>query len=114
MAEPVFMIALSPTMSEGTIAQWIAKEGQAIKSGDALCEVETDKATMTYESPSAGTLLKILSGPGSSASVGQLIAVIGKAGEGWEEVAAKHAGSAAAKAPAPPAAPTARDRKSVV
>lgn len=107
MAEPVFMIALSPTMSEGTIAQWIAKEGQAIKSGDALCEVETDKATMTYESPSAGTLLKILSGPGSSASVGQLIAVIGKAGEGWEEVAAKHAGSAAAKAPAPPAAPTA-------
>jgi pyruvate dehydrogenase E2 component (dihydrolipoamide acetyltransferase) len=107
MAEPVFMIALSPTMSEGTIAQWIAKEGQAIKSGDALCEVETDKATMTYESPSAGTLLKILSGPGSSASVGQLIAVIGKAGEGWEEVAAKHAGSAAAKAPAAPASPAA-------
>lgn len=106
MAEPVFMIALSPTMSEGTIAQWIAKEGQAIKSGDALCEVETDKATMTYESPSAGTLLKILSGPGSSASVGQLIAVIGKAGEGWEEVAAKHAGPAA-KAPAPAAAPAA-------
>lgn len=106
MAEPVFMIALSPTMSEGTIAQWIAKEGQAIKSGDALCEVETDKATMTYESPSSGTLLKILSGPGSSASVGQLIAVIGKAGEGWEEVAAKHAGPAA-KAPAPAAAPAA-------
>lgn len=104
MAEPVFMIALSPTMSEGTIAQWIAKEGQAIKSGDALCEVETDKATMSYESPSSGTLLKILAGPGSSASIGQLIAVIGKAGEGWEEVASKHAGSAAAKAPAAPAA----------
>lgn len=104
MAEPVFMIALSPTMSEGTIAQWIAKEGQAIKSGDALCEVETDKATMTYESPSSGTLLKILSGPGSSASVGQLIAVMGKAGEGWEDVAAKHA-APAAKAPAAPAAP---------
>lgn len=113
MAEPVFMIALSPTMSEGTIAQWIAKEGQAIKSGDALCEVETDKATMTYESPSAGTLLKILSDPGSSASVGQLIAVIGKAGEGWEEVAAKHAGPAASPpqvtsqaAPIPAATPT--------
>ncbi|HAE22803.1 MAG TPA: 2-oxo acid dehydrogenase subunit E2, partial [Spirochaetaceae bacterium] len=60
MAEPIFMIALSPTMNEGVIAEWVAKEGQVLKSGDALCEVETDKATMAYESPVSGSLLKIL------------------------------------------------------
>ena len=107
MAEPILMTALSPTMTEGTIAQWLAKEGQALKSGDALCEVETDKATMTYESPASGTLLKIVAEANSSAVVGQLIAVIGKPGENWEEIAAKAQGPAAksapAKAPAKPA-----------
>ena len=72
MAEPILMTALSPTMTEGTIAQWLAKEGQALKSGDALCEVETDKATMTYESPASGTLLKIIAETNSAAVVGQL------------------------------------------
>lgn len=100
MAEPILMTALSPTMTEGTIAQWLAKEGQALKSGDALCEVETDKATMTYESPAAGTLLKIIAEAHSSAVVGQLIAVIGKPGENWEEIAAKVKSSAAPAAPA--------------
>ena len=100
MADPVLMIALSPTMNEGTIVQWFAQEGQEIKTGDALCEVETDKATMTYEAPSAGTLLKIIAGPGTSAVVGQLIAVVGKPGDNWEEIAAK----AQAAAPAAPVA----------
>ena len=100
MAEPILMTALSPTMTEGTIAQWLAKEGQALKSGDALCEVETDKATMTYESPAAGTLLKIIAEAHSSAVVGQLIAVIGKPGENWEEIAAKAKSTAAPAAPA--------------
>ena len=103
MADPVLMIALSPTMNEGTIVQWFAQEGQEIKTGDALCEVETDKATMTYEAPSAGTLLKIIAGPGTSAVVGQLIAVVGKPGDNWEEIAAK----AQAAAPAAPAQPVA-------
>ena len=107
MAEPILMTALSPTMTEGTIAQWLAKEGQALKSGDALCEVETDKATMTYESPASGTLLKIVAEANSSAVVGQLIAVIGKPGDNWEEIAAKAQSPAAkpapAKAPAKPA-----------
>ena len=107
MAEPILMTALSPTMTEGTIAQWLAKEGQALKSGDALCEVETDKATMTYESPASGTLLKIVAEANSSAVVGQLIAVIGKPGDNWEEIAAKAQRSAPkpapAKAPAKPA-----------
>jgi pyruvate dehydrogenase E2 component (dihydrolipoamide acetyltransferase) len=102
MAEPILMTALSPTMTEGTIAQWIAQEGQALKSGDALCEVETDKATMTYESPASGTLLKIILQAGSAAAVGQLIAVIGKPGDNWEDIAAQ-AKSAAAPAPAPAA-----------
>ena len=107
MAEPILMTALSPTMTEGTIAQWLAKEGQALKSGDALCEVETDKATMTYESPASGTLLKIVAEANSSAVVGQLIAVIGKSGDNWEEIAAQAKSPAAkpapAKAPAKPA-----------
>lgn len=100
MAEPILMTALSPTMTEGTIAQWLAKEGQALKSGDALCEVETDKATMTYESPASGTLLKIVAEANSSAAVGQLIAVIGKPGDNWEEIAAKDQSPAAKPAPA--------------
>ena len=103
MADPVLMIALSPTMNEGTVVQWFAQEGQEVKTGDALCEVETDKATMTYESPLAGTLLKIIAGPGVSAVVGQLIAVIGQPGDNWEEVAAQ----AQAAAPAAPVAPVA-------
>lgn len=104
MAEPILMTALSPTMTEGTIAQWLAKEGQALKSGDALCEVETDKATMTYESPASGTLLKILLGPGSGAAVGQIIGVIGKPGENWEEIAAQAKVPSGKSAPAPAAA----------
>ena len=108
MAEPILMTALSPTMTEGTIAQWLVQEGQALKAGDALCEVETDKATMTYESPASGTLLKILLGPGSGAAVGQIIGVIGKPGESWEEIAAKAPAGQPAPAPAAakkPAAP---------
>ena len=99
MAEPILMIALSPTMESGTIAQWIAQEGQELKTGDALCEVETDKATMTYESPASGTLLKIIAPAGTAATVGQIIAVLGKPGENWEEIAAQ----AAASAPVPEA-----------
>jgi pyruvate dehydrogenase E2 component (dihydrolipoamide acetyltransferase) len=84
MAEALLMMALSPTMDEGVIAEWIAKEGQAVKSGDVLCEVETDKATMAYEASAAGTLLKILKPAGSKAAVGDPIAVLGKAGEDWQ------------------------------
>jgi pyruvate dehydrogenase E2 component (dihydrolipoamide acetyltransferase) len=87
MAEAVLMMALSPTMDEGVIAEWIVKEGQAVKSGDVLCEVETDKATMAYEASAAGTLLKILKPAGSKAAVGDPIAVLGKAGEDWQSAA---------------------------
>lgn len=81
MASKLPMIALSPTMSEGTIARWKKAEGDAFSSGDVLCEVETDKASMDYEAPSQGVLLKIAIPAGGKARVGDTIAVIGKSGE---------------------------------
>ena len=81
MADKIVMLALSPTMEIGTIAVWDKKEGDAIKSGDVLCEVETDKATMDYESNVEGTLLKIVAGEGARVNVGELIAIAGKPGE---------------------------------
>ncbi|MHB9005076.1 MAG: dihydrolipoamide acetyltransferase family protein, partial [Coriobacteriia bacterium] len=81
MAQKLMMIALSPTMTEGTIATWRKNEGEAFVAGDLLCEVETDKASMDYEAPTSAVLLKILVPAGGKASVGQTIAIIGKAGE---------------------------------
>jgi pyruvate dehydrogenase E2 component (dihydrolipoamide acetyltransferase) len=95
MAEKVLMIALSPTMEEGTIVRWNKKEGETVGSGDLLCEVETDKATMDYESPLEGTLLKVLVPEGGSAKVADPIAIMGEKGEDisalLEEVAAEQA-----------------------
>ncbi len=99
MAEKVLMIALSPTMEEGTIVRWNKSEGDVVSSGDLLCEVETDKATMEYESPVDGTVLKILVPEGSAAKVADLIAVVGDKGE---DIAGLLAG---AVAPAPKAQP---------
>ncbi len=87
MAESIVMIALSPTMQDGMISTWLVTEGQSVKPGDALCEIETDKATMPYESPKAGVLLKIIKTAGQKANVGETIAVMGKAGEDWKSVA---------------------------
>jgi pyruvate dehydrogenase E2 component (dihydrolipoamide acetyltransferase) len=81
MAEKVLMIALSPTMQDGTIVRWNKTEGESLAVGDLLCEVETDKATMEYESQAAGTLLKILVPAGSQARVADPIAIVGKPGE---------------------------------
>ena len=111
MPEKIPMIALSPTMETGTIARWRKKEGDKVASGDVLCEVETDKATMDYESTAEGTLLKILLPEGGQAKVGDVIAIVGKPGEDISGIvaglgsgssadhAAAHAGSAAPKAP---------------
>jgi len=63
MAELLRMIALSPTMSEGRISKWKITEGTEFSSGDVLCEVETDKASMDYEAPQSASLLKILLQP---------------------------------------------------
>jgi len=103
MAESILMTALSPTMQDGVIAEWIVTEGQAVKAGDALCEIETDKATMPYESPKAGTILKIVAPAGHKAAVGETIAVLGKPGEDWQAVVDK-AQSAAPSGSRPPVA----------
>lgn len=81
MAEKILMLALSPTMDKGHIAEWLKQEGDTVASGDLLCEVETDKATMDYESSVSGVLLKIVAPAGSEAAIGDLIAIIGEAGE---------------------------------
>ena len=60
MATEILMPALSPTMEEGTLAKWLKKEGDAVKSGDIIAEIETDKATMEFEAVDEGILGKIL------------------------------------------------------
>ncbi|TVR02722.1 MAG: pyruvate dehydrogenase complex dihydrolipoamide acetyltransferase [Spirochaetaceae bacterium] len=86
MAEQILMTALSPTMDEGTLVAWKKKEGDTVNSGDVLCEVETDKATMDYESTQEGVLLKIVLPEGKSATVGQVIAIIGEKGEDYDDL----------------------------
>ncbi|WP_020611465.1 2-oxo acid dehydrogenase subunit E2 [Sediminispirochaeta bajacaliforniensis] len=89
MAEAILMISLSPTMEKGTIAGWQKAVGDSITTGDLICEVETDKATMDYESTQEGTLLSILVDQGGSAKVGDPIAIVGKEGEDIAELEAK-------------------------
>ena len=102
MAENVLMLALSPTMETGTIAKWTAKEGDAIDSGDVLCEVETDKAVMDYETIQEGVLLKIVLPEGGEARVGDTIAIIGEEGEDISSLLAE-AQAAPSEAPSAPA-----------
>jgi len=103
MASAILMPKLSDTMTEGTIQKWLVKEGDTVRAGDPIAEVETDKATLEMEAYEGGTILKILVPDGGSAPVGGVLAVIGKAGEDWQAVAG---GAKPAAAPAPaPAAP---------
>ncbi len=81
MAEIVQMLALTPTMEEGTIFKWNFQEGEKIEEGDIVCEVETDKATMEFESFFTGTLLKIMVPEGDRVSVSDPIAIVGEEGE---------------------------------
>ena len=93
----ILMPALSPTMTEGNLAKWIKKEGEAVKAGDVLCEIETDKATMEVEAVEEGTLGKIIVAEGTQGvKVNEVIALLLEEGESAD---------AAAKAPAPKAAP---------
>ena len=81
------MPALSPTMEEGTLAKWLVKEGDAVKSGDILAEIETDKATMEFEAVDEGTIAKIVVPEGTDGvKVGAVIAIM--AGEGEDASAA--------------------------
>src|SRR5262245_32335756 len=94
----VLMPALSPTMTEGKLARWLKKEGDPVKSGQVLAEIETDKATMEVEAVDEGTLGKILVPDGTEAvKVNEPIALILEEGE--------DAAALAGAAPAPKAAP---------
>jgi pyruvate dehydrogenase E2 component (dihydrolipoamide acetyltransferase) len=81
MATVITMPRLSDTMTEGTVANWLKKVGDTIKEGDILAEIETDKATMEFESFNSGVLLHIGIEAGQSAPVDSLLAIIGKEGE---------------------------------
>jgi pyruvate dehydrogenase E2 component (dihydrolipoamide acetyltransferase) len=97
----ILMPALSPTMEKGNLAKWLKKEGEAVKPGDIIAEIETDKATMEVEAVDEGTLAKIIVPEGTAdVPVNQPIAVL--AGEGEDvKAAAAQAGSAPAAKPAP-------------
>jgi len=97
MADVVEMIQLSPTMEEGRLVAWLRKEGDVVKTGDLLAEIETDKATMEMESYFDGTILKLLVPVGESAVVGKALAIIGKPGE---DISSLLGGAPAAQIPA--------------
>jgi pyruvate dehydrogenase E2 component (dihydrolipoyllysine-residue acetyltransferase) len=94
MPTNILMPALSPTMEKGNLARWLKKEGDKIKSGDVIAEIETDKATMEYEAVDEGTLAKIVVPEGTQdVAVNSVIAVL--AGEGEDVKAAASAAKAA-------------------
>ena len=106
MATQILMPALSPTMEEGTLAKWLVKEGQAVKSGDILAEIETDKATMEFEAVDEGIISKLLIAEGTAGvKVNTPIAVLVVEGESAD--ASPAAKSAPAAAPAAVPAPVA-------
>ncbi|MBC7784302.1 MAG: 2-oxo acid dehydrogenase subunit E2 [Burkholderiales bacterium] len=85
MPAQITMPQLSDTMTEGTLVKWLIKEGDSVKAGQIVAEVETDKATMEMESFEAGTLAAILVPAGGRAAVGASIAIVAKAGESVED-----------------------------
>ena len=88
MAIEIKMPALSPTMEEGTLAKWLVKEGDTVKSGDIMAEIETDKATMEFEAVDEGTIGKIVVAEGTdNVKVGEVIAVLLEDGESADSVA---------------------------
>ncbi|MBG9375937.1 pyruvate dehydrogenase complex dihydrolipoamide acetyltransferase [Panacibacter sp. DH6] len=103
MAEVILMPRLSDTMTEGVIAAWHKKPGDAVKKGDLLAEIETDKATMELESYQEGTLLHVGADKGGKLQVNDLLAIIGKQGEDVSALVAQHNGNGGNGAAAPKA-----------
>ena len=103
MITRVVLAKLSPTMEEGTIVKWSKQEGDAIKVGDVLAEIETDKANMEMEALGAGVLRKVLVPAGGKAPIGTLIGVIADASEDIAPLVAEAAKAASAPVAAPPA-----------
>jgi pyruvate dehydrogenase E2 component (dihydrolipoamide acetyltransferase) len=99
----ILMPALSPTMEKGNLAKWLKKEGDAVKTGDVIAEIETDKATMEVEAVDDGTLARIVVPEGATdVPVNQVIAVLASEGEDVKAAAAGAGKAAAISAPKPP------------
>jgi pyruvate dehydrogenase E1 component beta subunit len=108
MATEILMPALSPTMEEGTLAKWLVKEGDVVKSGQIMAEIETDKATMEFEAVDEGIIGKLLVAEGTAGvKVNTPIAVLVEAGESVDTAPAKVAIAPAAAAVVAPVAPVA-------
>ena len=107
MSTQVLMPALSPTMSEGKLSKWLVKEGDVVRAGDLIAEIETDKATMAMEAFDEGILSEILIEEGAKAEIGATLAVLRDEGEGdpAQETPVMEPEPAVAEpaAPAPPA-----------
>src|ERR1700679_471279 len=104
----ILMPALSPTMTEGNLARWLKKEGDTVKAGQVIAEIETDKATMEVEAVDEGKILKILvPGGAQGIKVNTPIAILAEEGEenltveAAQAALAKKSGAASAAAPAP-------------
>ena len=104
MATKVHMEALSPTMEEGRLVKWTKQEGDAVKSGDTLAEVETDKAVMELVARADGQLLKVMVPEGTTVPVGNVVAWIGKPGEKVDGAGSGEQRAVQPPKPAPPAA----------
>src|SRR5437667_12831236 len=99
MPSEITMPQQSDTMTEGTVVKWLKREGDKVKEGDVIAEIETDKATMEMEAFEAGTIAVIKAPEGTKVPVGELIAVLATKNESVEDVKKKFAsgnGSAAA------------------
>ena len=112
MATKVHMEALSPTMEEGRLVKWAKREGEAVKTGDTLAEVETDKAVMELVARADGQLIKVMVAEGTTVPVGNVVAYIGQPGEkvdGAEPAPAAQKGAqsavSGAREPTPPPTP---------
>ncbi|WP_323033014.1 pyruvate dehydrogenase complex E1 component subunit beta [Paracoccus sp. (in: a-proteobacteria)] len=106
MATEILMPALSPTMEEGTLAKWLVKEGDTVKSGDIIAEIETDKATMEFEAVDEGIVGKLLIAEGTQGvKVNTAIAVLVEEGESADAAPAPKAQAAPAEAEAPAPVP---------
>ncbi|KTW08267.1 pyruvate dehydrogenase complex dihydrolipoamide acetyltransferase [Sphingomonas sanguinis] len=107
MSIEIKMPALSPTMEEGTLAKWLVKEGDTVKSGDIMAEIETDKATMEFEAVDEGVIAKILVAEGSdNVKVGTVIAILAEEGEDASSVQAPSKSETPAPANPMPTDPT--------
>jgi pyruvate dehydrogenase E2 component (dihydrolipoyllysine-residue acetyltransferase) len=105
MATKVHMEALSPTMEEGRLVKWSKREGDPVKTGETLAEVETDKAVMELVARADGQLIKVMAPEGSTVPVGSVVAYIGTPGERIDGAGSGERGAAAPVAAQPAAAP---------